>query len=78
MLTPLLYLVFIASAVFVFWTTRGLFKALGYAAADGCFVILIGLLLLGPPFAVLPWTWFSILAAVSAGRSVHAFGKQSA
>ena len=63
LLTPLLYLVFIASAVFVFWTTRGLFMALGYAAADGCFVILIGLLLLGPPFAVLPWTWFSILAA---------------
>ena len=57
-----LYFIFIAFAVFVFWTTRGLFKALGYAAADGCFVILIGLLVLGPPLVVLPWTWFSILA----------------
>ena len=58
----LLCVVFLASAVFVFWTTRGLFKALGYMAADGCFVILIGLLLLGPPLVLLPWTWFSILA----------------
>ena len=71
LLTPLLYLVFTAFAVFVFWTTRGLFKALGYAAADGCFVILIGLLLLGPPLAVLPWIWFSILAA-RFGRQVGA------
>ena len=69
LLTPLLYFVFIAFAVFVFWTTRGLFKALGYAAADGCFVILIGLLLLGPPLVVLPWTWFSVLAT-GFGRQV--------
>ena len=69
LLTLLLCLVFIAFAVFVFWTTRGLFKALGYAAADGCFVILIGLLLLGLPFVVLPWTWFSVLA-VRFGRQV--------
>ena len=69
LLTPLLYLVFVAVAVFVFWTTRGLFRALGYAAAEGCFVITIGLLLLGLPLVVLPWTWFAILA-IRFGRQI--------
>ena len=61
-LMALLYFVFLAFAVFVFWTTRGLFEALGYLAADGSVLLLIGLLVFAPPLAPLPWTWFSILA----------------
>ena len=62
-LIALLYFVFLAFAVFVFWTTRGLFDAFGHAAADGPILLLIVLLVLGPPLVLLPWTWFSILAA---------------
>jgi len=58
----LLYFVFLAFAAFVLWTTRGLFEALGYVAADGPVLMLIGLLVFAPPLALLPWTWFSILA----------------
>ena len=77
LLTPLLYLVFIASAVFVFWTTRGLFKALGYAAADGCFVI-SACSCSARLSRCCPGPGSRSLRPVSAGRSVHAFGKQSA
>ncbi|MCY4527620.1 MAG: hypothetical protein OXD46_01135, partial [Chloroflexi bacterium] len=58
----MLHFVFLASVVFVFWTTRGLFEVLGYVAADGPVLMLIGLLGFALPLALLPWTWFSILA----------------
>lgn len=61
-LMALLYFIFLGFAVFVFWTTRGLFEALGYMAADGPVLLLVGLLVVGPPLVLLPWTWFSILA----------------
>lgn len=61
-LMALLYFIFLAFAVFVFWTTRGLFEALGYMAADGPVLLLVGLLVFAPPLVLLPWTWFSILA----------------
>ena len=64
-----MYFVFLAFAVFVFWTTKGLLNASGYQAADVPIVTLIVFLAFFPPVAVLSWTWFSI-GATGFGRQV--------
>ena len=58
----LMYFVFLTFAVFVFWTTKRLFGASGYQAANAPIMALIICLAFFPPVAVLFWTWFSIVA----------------
>ena len=65
----LMYVVFLAFVAFVFWTTKGLFNASGYRAADVPIMTLIVFLAFAPPVAVLSWTWFSI-SATGFGRQV--------
>lgn len=63
----LMYFVFLAFVVSVFWATQNLFNASGYQAADAPIMSLIICMAFFPPVAVLFWTWFSI-AATGYGR----------
>ncbi|MDE0407324.1 MAG: hypothetical protein OXN81_05630 [Alphaproteobacteria bacterium] len=63
----LMYIVFVACAAFVFWTTKQLFDASGYRAAHMAIVTLIVFLAFLPPLALLSHMWFSI-CAVDFGR----------